>query len=325
LSLAAHQGGTAKALRHLTDEWTSLTVDQVYSVQLGSLVTAAFRWIARRVGPQRDRAVVRGLLDMRPLLSFLESRISLDGIARNIAQGNLSAVALSATRYGSGETITFVQDDGTAPLWSRAYRSAIRTAVTFEHVLASAAIPIAFPAVQLGDSWYGDGSVRQGAPLAPAVHLGARAVLAIGMRPEWSSASQRLAVKEYPSAAQAMGLMVNSVFLDALDSDAERLERVNLLLSRSRGPVGQLRPVELLMLRPSLDLGALARPHWRRLPPLLRGLVETIGGQRAGATDFLSYLLFDPAYTVPLMEMGYDDAMDQRGAIEQFLATVDQA
>jgi NTE family protein len=143
------------------------------------------------------------------------------------------------------------------------------------------------------------------------------------MRAKWQvKQSRREVVTHYPSAAQVMGLLFHSIFLDSLDADAERLERINNILRAV--PAGtqlveQLRPIRILVLRPSLDLGALARPHWRRLPPIIRSLVESIGGQREGASDFISYLLFDPAYTVPLMELGYDDANERWDEIEEFL------
>lgn len=324
MALAAHPGSFRHAVEELRCEWSGLTFDHVYRVQYASLATAAFRWLGRWVLRRRE-SVVHGLLDMTPLCRFLGERLHLDGIDGNLTEGRLRAAALSATCYGSGETITFVHDGGRCPLWHRAQRRAVRTPLTWDHVMASAAIPLVFPAVKVGEHFFGDGSVRQAAPLAPAVHLGASHILAIGMRPAWGSVQPPRHLEEYPSAAQAIGLLFNSLFLDALDADAERLERVNQLLAQvpgGRSNPEKLRPVCLLMVRPSVDLGALARPHFKRLPPSIRVLVETIGGQREGASDFLSYLLFDPAYTVPLMELGYDDANDQWDTIEPFLAEV---
>lgn len=324
MALAAHPGSFRDAVEELRGEWSELTFDRVYRVQYTSLVTAAFRWLVRFVLRRRE-SVVQGMLDMTPLCRFLGDRLRLEGIETNLAAGRVRAAALSATCYGSGETITFVQDGGHGPLWHRAQRRAIRTPLAWDHVLASAAIPLVFPAVKIGEHYYGDGSVRQAAPLAPAVHLGASHILAIGMRPAWDRVEPPRSLEEYPSAAQAIGLLFNSLFLDALDADAERLERVNQLLElvpADQANPEKLRPINLLMVRPSMDLGALARPHFKRLPPAIRALVETIGGEREGASDFLSYLLFDPAYTVPLMELGYDDANNQWDTIEPFLSEI---
>ena len=324
IGLAAHPGSFADSVKFLQEEWRELTFDHVYHVQVTRLLTAAFRWAGEWVLGRRD-SVVRGLLDMSPLCQFLGERLSLDCIDSKLADGRLQAAALSASRYGSGETITFVADDGKDPLWQRAQRRAIRTKLTWDHVLASASIPLVFPAIRIDDHYYGDGSVRQVAPLAPAIHLGATHILAIGMRPSWGDWHPPRTIETYPSAAQAMGLLFNALFLDALDADAERLDRVNSLLALcppGRPAPEDLRPISLMMVRPSIDLGALARPHWRRLPRVIRTLVETIGGQREGASDFISYLLFDPAYTMPLMELGYDDALDQWAAIDAFLEGV---
>lgn len=320
ITLAAVPGSFRGRVEFLSHEWGQLTSREVYRVRVSSLSTAAFRWLGRRLLGRRHDPVVRGLFDMSPLGHYLARRLSLEVIGQHLAEGHLEALALSTTCYGTGETITFVQDGRTTPLWVRSQRRALRQTLTIDHVLASAAIPIIFPAVRIGDHYYGDGSVRQVAPLAPAVHLGATHILAIGMRPPWERWAARRK-EDYPTAAQAMGLVLNSIFLDALDADAERLDRMNTVLDRlppgTASPAG-LRPIELLLLRPSADLGALARPHWRRLQPSVRAILETIGGHQAGAADFLSYLLFHPAYTTSLIELGYRDARDQWETIRRF-------
>ena len=323
ITLAAHPGTFGSSVRALRREWSRLTVDDVYEVRMTGLMRAGMRWMGQRVFHRGRRpTVVRGVFDMEPLRNFLNQRVSVDRIDENVARGKLHAVTLSATCYDTSETVTFVQGAPGVPVWERSQRRAVREKLTIDHVLASAAIPFMFPAVRLGDRHYGDGSVRQAAPLAPAIHLGARRILGISMRALDSAIVPPPAVSHYPSAAQVMGMLFHSIFLDSLDTDAERLERLNGILAAV--PPGaplreRIRPIKLLVLRPSLDLGALARPHWRRLPTVVRSLVESIGGQREGASDFISYLLFDPAYTVPLMELGYDDANEDWDRIEEFL------
>jgi NTE family protein len=189
--------------------------------------------------------------------------------------------------------------------------------------MASAALPIVFPAIKLDDGYYGDGSIRQTAPLSPAVHLGAERILAIAMR---SNRPEHLPTAEtirYPSAAKVMGLLFHTVFLDALDADAERLVRMNNLidaLQPGRAVPNALRPVRLLMVRPSQDLGALAKGYRHHVPWYVRYMLRAMGGQQESAADFLSYLLFDPEYTGHLMELGYNDAKAQWEGIERFLA-----
>lgn len=323
ITLAAFPGSFGAATRALRRAWSRLTVDCVYRVRMGGWFRAGFRWLGQRVlsrapGP----TVLRGVLDLDPLRAFMQRRLDFDRIDERITAGKLRAVTLSATCYGSGETVTFVQCAEDVPMWERSQRVSIRTKLTMDHLIATASIPIMFPAVRIGKGFYGDGSVRQAAPLAPAIHAGASRLLAIGMRPVWDAVAPPTGTTYYPSAAQVMGMLFHAIFLDSLDSDAERLERLNAILRvipAGTPRTGGLRPIKLLLLRPSLDLGALARPHWRRLPRIMRSLVQGIGGQREGASDFVSYLLFDPAYTGPLMELGYDDANDQWDKIEEFL------
>ncbi len=324
ISLAAHPGTFAESAKSLRHEWAELTVDNVYRIQLEGVWRSALRWVGRRLLRRKRDTVVRGLFDMSPLCGFLGGRRDLATIERKIQSGALTAVALSATSYGTGETITFVEGVESLVMWERAQRKAVRERLSWDHVLASSAIPLLFPAIRIGRGFYGDGSVRQSAPLAPAIHLGARRILAIGMRPLWGRRSLETDTGEYPSAAQIMGTLFHAIFLDALDGDAERLQRVNRTLARlpsGATPPSGLKPVDLLVLRPSKDLGALARPHWGRLPPVMRRLVRSIGGRQEGSADFLSYLLFDPAYTEPLMDLGYRDTVEQWSSIERFLST----
>jgi len=202
----------------------------------------------------------------------------------------------------------------------------VRDRLSLEHVMASAALPILFPAVRIGDGFYGDGSVRQTAPLAPAIHLGAQAILAVTLRSTPGlRASGPPARQEYPTVAEVIGLLLHTIFLDALEADAERLERINQLLTRLPDPFGPegLRPVNLLLLRPSRSLSALALGCGAKLPPLIRWIVRGMGGDRATAIDFLSYLLFDPAYTSALIELGYADARADWARIERFLAATE--
>lgn len=321
--LAAHAGPLRTAVSQLRGEWLRLTPDQVYSLRpinvVGALVRTAWQSIAgTRTGP----AAVRGVMDVGPLRRFLERCMALDGIGRNIAAGRLKAVALSTTSYTTGETVTWVQGARDVAMWQRHMRRAVRTELTLDHVMASSAIPIIFPAVKIGPAFYGDGSVRMTAPLAPAVHLGASRVMAIAMRDRSARPpAPEEPVGEYPAALQVMGMLLHSIFLDSLDADAERLERINHLIKRidpaNRPP--DLRPVDLSVVRPSRDLGAMARDVPVRLPALVDLVLRSLGGRRVQASDFLSYLLFEPEYTGEVMDLGYADARAQWGEIEKFL------
>lgn len=320
--LAAHRGEFATAVHDLREEWKRLTPDRVYCVRATNLARASFRWFWNRV-LRRETApgVMRGLMDMSPLRRFLTGCIDLDGVDANIAAGRLRAAALTATSYTTGQTVTFVQGIDSLPVWERSQRIGVHTKLTLDHVIASAAIPIIFPAVKLPDGFYGDGSVRQIAPLAPAIHLGATHIVAVSMRAEKPSSVPVRAVGEYPATAEVMSLLFNAVFLDSLDGDAERLERINRLLAErgSEAETAGLRPIKLLMLKPSRDLGAMSRGFHHLLPTGVRRVVESLGSKREGSVDFVSYLLFEPSYTDLLAELGFEDAMRKRSEIDEFL------
>jgi len=322
--LAAHAETLSAACGALRDHWSHLVVDRVYRIQPWHLGRALLRGVAGPLlGARGEAAVVRGLMDMSPLRESLAARLDFGGIDANIASGRLHAVALSATSYASGQTVTFVHGASGVPTWRRALRYAVRARLTLDHVMASAALPILFPAVRLGDAFYGDGSVRQTAPLAPAIHLGARAILVVTQRSEPELAASPVpTLGDYPTLAEVIGLLLHAIFLDALEADAERIERINRTLARvpaGAAPEG-LRPVSLLMLRPSRDLGALAAGSGAKLPPAVRWVVRRMGGHRTTAVDFLSYLLFDPAYTTALIDLGYADGLTQWPRIERFLS-----
>lgn len=323
VSLAAHPGPLGDAVAALRANWAALRPDHVFGVRTLSLLGAVGRVVLHALTGRRQGApAFRGLLDPDPLRRFLERRVRLAGIGENLAAGRLRAVALSATAYGTGATATFVQGVPDVPIWTRARRYAVRTTLTVEHVLASGAIPIIFPAVWLGDRFFGDGSVRQTAPLAPAIHLGAKRIIAVNVSVGYGAEPPIVVQNEYPSSAELFGLLFNSVFLDALDADAERLERLNTILQQlppTERTASGLRRIALLLLRPSRDLGTMARGHRSHLPPLLATVVRNMGGRRVRAADFVSYLLFDRAYTTNLMDLGYHDTFARQSAVTAFL------
>lgn len=323
--VAAHPGSLETMVTDLQAQWRRLTSDAVYRVHPVKLAGSASRWLFRGVtARRRGPAVIKGLVDTDPLREFLKGCLDMDGIAAKLAMGSLRAAALSAVSYSTGQTMTFVQGGRQFAPWQRVQRVAIHAQLTIEHVLASAAIPLLFPAVKLGEDYFGDGSVGATAPLAPSIHLGARGIVAIGAG---TPAHWRPPITEYPTTAEVMGLLFRSIFIDALDTDAERLERINHLLAAFppgvQRPAG-LAPVELLLIRPSRNLRELAAGRDGLLPPAMRRIVQAIGGGREAAAEFLAYLLFHPEYTSPLMEFGYDDVATQWPAIERFFEAMER-
>ncbi|HEV2670861.1 MAG TPA: patatin-like phospholipase family protein [Gemmatimonadales bacterium] len=321
--LAADLGALGEAVAGLRTAWAGLTSEGVFQLRLFSLITSLARKGLQSVtglGGGGGPAGMRGLADTKPLREFLARGADLRGITANIANQRLRAVAINATSYTSGRAVSFVQAAPEIQMWERVQRLAVRTQLTLDHIMASAALPLVFPAVRIGDEFYGDGSVRQMAPFAPALHLGARAILAIGLRVPRAA---RLVTQEMvsPSAAEAMGLLFDAIFLDAMEADAERLDRINNILAAF--PEGQprptgLQPIELLMLHPTRDLAALAAGKTHLLPSSVRHAVRAIGGHKAGAAEMLGFLLFHPEHTSLLVEAGYEDIGAQWPAIEKF-------
>jgi len=323
--LSAHQGTLGQAAADLRREWGRLTPDRVFAIRPVHLGRAIARWFLNMLlARQRPHSSLRGLMDMSPLRGFLAACMDVSGIQRNIDAGRLRAGAVSTTCYSTGQTVTFVQGSSDLQLWERHMRVAVRTQITAQHLSASAAIPIIFPAIRIGQAYYGDGSVRLTAPLAPAIHLGAQKILAVAMRAMPPSPGCDAGSESYPVAAEVFGLLLHSIFLDSLDADAERLERMNALLDAlppGTTPPGGMRRIDLMLLRPSKDLGQMARGHTLDLPRMVQFVVASVGGGQARSPDLLSYLMFEPGYTGALMELGYDDTLRRMDEIEAFLAT----
>jgi NTE family protein len=244
----------------------------------------------------------------------------LTGVSYNLERGRLKAVAISTSSYSTGQSVTWIQGQDIKE-WERPQRRARNTTLTVEHVMASAALPLFFPAVRLNNSWYGDGGVRLTAPLSPALHLGARRILAISTRyARTDREADEPSVYGYPPPAQVLGILMNSIFLDLLDADALRLDRLNRLLEalpeeRRAG----LRPVKLLVLRPSVDLGILANQYEPKLPATFRFLTRGLGTRQTKSPDFLSLVLFQPDYLNALIDIGEADAEARADEIARFI------
>jgi NTE family protein len=238
-------------------------------------------------------------------------------------------VAISATNYQTGAAVTFFEGAPDVEPWTRSNRIGIRVRLTHEHLMASSAIPLLFPPVKLEETYYGDGCVRMSSPMSPAIHLGADRIVAISVRhrkqPAETAAGEIGARQGAPlPISQIAGVLLDAVFLDSLDADAERLERINrtlALIPRERMERSDLhlRPVPALVLRPSTDLGKLAADVYERFPAMLRYLLKGIGASGPAGEDFLSYLAFEPVYVNRVMELGHADTMARRQEIEQFL------
>jgi NTE family protein len=330
VALASGANDFAATAEALAKTWLSLTQERVYRTGALGLARIGTRWIIDlSAGGLIRRSGINYLLDPSPLRELLEHEIPLGRFRRHLRAGLLRGVAVSATNYHTAAGVTFYEGDAGIQPWTRASRVGVRSRLTLEHVMASAAIPVFFPPVRLGETFYGDGCVRMNYPLSPAVHLGADRILAVSVRhlrqPGDTLYDERSDRADQMPVSEIAGVLLNSVFLDSLDSDYERLERVNrtvALVPRERLNRGDLdiRRIPALVLRPSQDLGRLAADEYHRFPAMLRYLLRGIGAGGGTGEDLLSYLAFEPVYIRRVMELGFADAMARRDEIEAFLA-----
>jgi len=326
--LATREGSFAEGAERLAETWSGLEMQEVLAVDARHLLGGVARWLLRLGGGGTKLARrPRGLVDTTPLWSLLRRTLAADedghlpAIAANVARGRVRSVAISTLSWTTGLTTTWIEGRATEA-WERPGRLAVTSRLSVEHVMASAALPLLFPAVRLGDEWHGDGGVRLSAPLAPALHLGADRVLAISTRRARNPGESVERISPgYPPPAQVAGLLLNSLFLDVVDQDAQRIERVNKLLAAlpAEKRTG-MKPIDLLVLRPSQDLGRLASGYEPRLPRGFRFMMRGLGTRETKSNDLLSLLMFQSDYLTRLVAIGEEDGEARAAEIDAFLA-----
>ena len=317
--LAANPSSWPSRTADLTSYWSELTMGDVFAPR--SL------WTMARSFVQGTPSEKQTLLDTAPLRRYLDQRLPTDangtltGVAENLEAGRLDGLAISTSNYATLQTVTWIQGCSMTD-WERPNRLGRRTTLSLDHVMASTALPMVFPAVRLGDAWYGDGGLRMLDPLAPAIHMGADRLFVISTRYERSRAEATRAGRTaaYPSVFQMAGILANVLLLDVLEHDAAVLRRINRLVRRLKDGHRRLRPIDLLILRPSVDLGALARDYEVEIGGAMGTLLSAVQWQDDPQSDWLSMLLFKPAYLQRLLEIGYNDAKRQHPRIEAFFA-----
>ena len=327
--LAAHQGSFADKIESLARVWTDIRIDDVFRVDVRDLASRTLRLGGRLLsGGRHPLPPARSMVDTEPLRRLLAHMLEADGqgipgIAKSLQAGWLRSIALTASSYTTGQSVTWVEtrDDCRIETWERPHRKSESCGLRVDHVLASCALPFFFPAVQVDGAWYGDGGIRLTTPLAPAVHLGARRIIAVSTRYARSrEEADRPAISNYPPPAQVAGVLYNAIFLDQLDSDALEMLRLNRLLARlPESDRDGLRPIDLLMLRPSVDLGQLANEYEADLPRPLRFMTRGLGTRETRSNDFLSLVMFQTDYVRHLIDLGESDAAARIEDIRWFL------
>jgi len=314
--LASRSATLAAVVDELAEVWRTLELKDVIRIDSGSLARSVLRWGMKLIsGGTRVSQHVQGLVDTTPLRHVLERILpsnekgEIVGIAENIVRCHPRAVAVTALDYTTGKTVTWT-DGCDIETWKRPLRRGVRAALTVDHIMASAALPIVFPAVRLGKHWYGDGGIRLSAPLSPALHLGATRMLAISTHYSKSdSEADEPQIAGYPPPAQILGQLMDAIFLDVMDEDTLRLQRSNEFLSDLPPELRRgYRPVDFAVIRPSQDIGKLAAEYEPRLPRSFRFLTRSLGTRETSNADFMSLFMFVPEYMERLMEIGEADA-----------------
>ncbi|MEK9815902.1 MAG: patatin-like phospholipase family protein [Limnobacter sp.] len=306
--------------------WENFSSDQVFrSDSLGIIRTGA-RWLSALSIGWMLRKRPKCLLDNSPLSHLMHQLLHFRRLDEALENGTIQALAVTASSYSSGRSVTFFQTQKVIESWARTQRVALPDRITVEHLLASAAIPFVFPAVKLNIEGrmehFGDGSIRQLAPISPAIHLGANRVMVIGSSQSDKDHTQRIEIQNaYPSLAQIAGHAMASIFLDSLSIDIERLSRVNKtlgLLPPEMATKTTLKPVELLVISPSERIDEIAARHTQDLPRPVRTLLSALGATEASGSSLASYLLFEANYTRELIRMGIADTIAKKEAVYEF-------
>jgi NTE family protein len=334
LASRAHDFGGAT--RALGDLWCTLRPSDVFRTDALTLMKTATDWTADLglggwIGAGRGKA----LLETAPLRELVTRSLDIEAMHAHIARGHVHGVAVTATNYHTGLGVSFFEGAPATTPWTRVTRMGVRARLSLDHVMASAAIPVFFPAVCLDGEWYADGSIRLSTPLSPAIRMGARRILAIAVRqvragvvaPAPGPAMTKDAPRPYPTPADTAGVVLDALFLDALEADVERTTRINQTLSllapemleQQKTP---LVPVEILVLRPSVDPASLVPAALAHFPATVRHLFRGLGASDDAGWDLLSYLAFEGAFTTRLMEVGYEDTVARADEIRAFLSGV---
>jgi NTE family protein len=323
--LAGRAANFERAVADMEHVWGNFSVDQVYRSDDWTMVKTSLHWLAAAVFGGLGVRNPASLLDNTPLRELLEENVRFDGIRRAIDQGHLDAVAVTASAYATARSVTFFEGRPELASWTRIRRIGRATRLTVDHLLASAAVPFVFPPVQIGGEFYGDGSMRHRAPLSPAIHLGADRMLVVGVRDERPDAEPPPgAMPEPPTFAHLGGYMLDTLFMDGLYTDLERLSRTNRILEqlgdrKLTGTLAALRPLHTLVIVPRQDLRSVAAQYVNELPRGVRLLLRGLGAGARSGMQLVSYLLFESGFTRALIDMGYRDAMEMEDELRAFV------
>jgi NTE family protein len=311
IALASDAAHFRRSVYAIERVWRDFRVHQVFKSDALSMLKSGLHWFMAFVTGGWLVQPPHSLFDNAPLWDLLRVHLDFDGIPRSVYKEHLHAIGICATCYADADSVTFYAAAAAVQPWARVFRKGMRAPLTLHHLMASLAIPFLFRPVLLQDAYYGDGAMRQTSPLSPAIHLGASRLLIIGVNDPLPTGAEPKPPAIEPTFGQMFGFMLDSLFMDQLHADLERINRYN-------ESVG-MRHIEALVLTPSRDVNEIARRHVRELPLALRALLRALGAQSSPTSLLLSYLLFERGFTRELIDMGYHDARARAAEIREFL------
>lgn len=300
----------------LIEFWSTLRSSDIYRTDFPSMMAMVLKWMADlSSGGIYKRQLATSLLDSTPLRDYLNEKVNFDQINLNIKSNKLSSFSCSAFSYAENKSICFF-DSKDDVAWERDRRRGEKRKIQVEHILASSAIPLLFRAIKIGSSYFGDGALRNMAPISPIIHMGAKKVVIIGVRPKIPQTHQ--GVEQYPSPSRIFGYMLNSLFFDSIDGDVERILHINDILRSDKTLDDNIKKIEILWIRPSLDIGILAEKMSSNLPGSIKYLLSGIGNKSEYA-ELASHIMFEPEYTQKLISLGISDAKATEEKIKEFI------
>jgi NTE family protein len=323
--LAGRASNFERAVSDMERVWASFSASQVYRSDDWTMLKTSLHWLAAAMFGGLGVGNPSSLLDNSPLRELLTQNVRFDGIRRSIDQGHLDAVAVTASAYSTARSVTFFEGRPELKSWTRVRRIGRATRLNVDHLMASSAVPFVFPPVQIGGEFYGDGSMRNRAPLSAAIHLGADRMLVVGVRDERPDSEPPVGSNpQRPTFAHLGGYMLDTLFMDGLYTDLEHLSRMNRVLEqlgdrKPSGVLADLRPLHTLVIVPRQDLRSLAAEFALELPRGVRLLLRGLGASSHSGLQLVSYLLFESGFTRALIDMGYRDAMEMEDELRAFI------
>ena len=322
--LASRSQSLKEAVEVLSGVWCNFKTNKVYRTETTVMLKSIFQWLLTVSSGGVLVKNPKSLLDNSPLRQLLEDTINLEGIKNNIDKGNLDAFAITAASYSSKKSVTFFQSEEDDIDWERFLRVGVKTDILIDHLMASIALPLIFPAVKINNEYFGDGAMRQATPLSPAIRLGAEKLLIINT--DSKSPNNQLTDNQiYPSIGEVGGYMLDALFTGGLFSDLERLDRINQIIENSGNNSVQtsnkkMKHLDYCVISPSKDIKKIAKEHYKDVPYSVKLLMKGLGLKNREESELLSFLLFESSFTSSLIQLGFEDGMTNQSEIKAIVA-----